>query len=335
VHAGSGTAVAVQATCDALRRAGHDVALLAPPAWGPSITARRWWFNRSLLARDLRAFEAVIGIDGDGARAARAADRPYVASLKGVYPEVIPYERGVTRRLLALQAAWEQEAARSARIVVVPSAYTARAVKRHYGVPEQRLRVVPEPFDLRRWRAALPGMIRDARAVLCVAHLYPRKRVLDLVRAWPLVLRRWPDATLRIIGHGPQLHEVRRHAAELRAVSVEGHVPTGVLMRAHAASAVFCLPSAQENFGLAVVEAMASGLVVVVSGAGALPETTAQAVRWLTPVGDVEAIAAAIGDALDPSARARAEQSNPAAAAQYDPSPVAERLVAAVVEAMA
>jgi glycosyltransferase involved in cell wall biosynthesis len=335
VQGGSGTAVSVRATCDALRHEGHDVTLLSPASWRPSITLRRWWFNRSLRVADLEDFDVVVGIDGDAARAALAARRPYVASLKGVYPEVIPFEGGLTRRLLRLQAAWERRAARSARIVVVPSGYSALAVERHYGVPRVNLRVVPEPFDVRGWRAALPNAARTAPAVLCVAHLYPRKRVLDLVRAWPLVLRAHPEATLRIIGHGPQLAELRRRAGGLESVSVEGHVDAGTLLRAYAEGVVLCLPSAQENFGIAVVEAMASGMGVVVSDAGALPETTEGAVRWLTPVGDAEAIAAGIGEALGGGARARAAATNPRVAARYEAALVGERLAAVLREAAA
>jgi glycosyltransferase involved in cell wall biosynthesis len=330
VRGGSGTAVAVREISAALSARGHAVDTIAPRASGPSLTFRRWWFNRSLDPARLAHNDVVLGVDGDAARAAVAAGRPYVAVLKGIYPEVLPYEHGLTRRLLQLQARWERQATAAASAVVVPSRYSAEAVRRHYRTPPERLHVVPEPFDLAAWRASLPAGIPRQETVLCVAHLYPRKRVSDLLEAWPLLLRYRPRSRLRVVGHGPQLGLVRKRAARLPAVSVEGHLPREELMRAFAASAVFALPSAQENFGIAAVEAMASGLAVVVGDAGALPETTEGAVRVLVPIGDVEALAGALAHALDEGVVTEAGTANPEVAARYDPASVSERLEAVI-----
>jgi glycosyltransferase involved in cell wall biosynthesis len=292
----------------------------------------RWWFNRSLDANRLRASDVVLGVDGDAARAAAAAGRPYIALLKGLYPEVLPHESGLTRRLLQLQGRWERSAAEVAHAVVVPSAYSAAAVRRHYGVGAERVRVIPEPFDLDTWRRRLPVGVPREEVVLCVAHLYPRKRAADLLAAWPVVLRERPRTTLRVLGHGPELESVRRRAGRLPSVSVEGHVRREELMRAFAASSVFCLPSAQENFGIAAVEAMASGLVVVVGDAGALPETTEGAVRYLVPIGDVEGLSRALLQALDLRTRQDAERTNPEVTRRYDPASVSDRLEAVLRE---
>lgn len=332
VRGGSGTAVAVRQISAALLARGHTVDTITPSGSGPSLTFRRWWFNRRLDPARLTRSEVVLGVDGDAARAAAAAGRPYVAVLKGIYPEVLPYERGLTRRLLQLQARWEGEATTAAGAVVVPSGYSAEAVRRHYGPPPARIHVVPEPFDVPAWRELLPAVPRQS-VVLCVAHLYPRKRVADLLVAWPSVLRERPGSRLRLVGHGPEMRHVRRLAARLQSVSVEGHLPRQELLHAFASSSLFALPSAQENFGIAAVEAMASGLVVVAGDAGALPETTDGAVRALVPIGDVEALGRAIVQGLDEEVIAEAQSTNPEVAARYDPASVSERLEA-VIEAV-
>jgi glycosyltransferase involved in cell wall biosynthesis len=333
VQGGSGTAVSVRQVRAALEGRGNSVEILAPDREFPSLTVARWWFNRSLDPSRLRGHDVVLGVDGDAAMAASAAGRPYVGMLKGIYPEVIPFERGLTARLLQIQSGWERTAAETADAVVVPSRYSAEAVLRHYRVLAGRLHVVPEPFDVAPWRERLGETLSERdEVVLCVAHLYPRKRVLDLLNAWPLVRQARPAAKLRVLGHGPQLQAVRRLAAQQAGVSVEGHQPRDVLMHAFATSAVFCLPSAQENFGIAAVEAMASGLVLVLGDAGALPETSEGAVRQLVPVGAVQLLARAIVDSLDPDLRNQAESVNPTVAARYHPAFVSDRLEAVLRE---
>jgi glycosyltransferase involved in cell wall biosynthesis len=296
---------------------------------------RRWSFNRSLRPPDLARFDAVLGIDGDAADASRAASLPYVACLKGIYADVLPNERGLTRRLLALQAHWERHAAQQARFVVVPSRYAAEAAAHHYRLPVGKLRVVPEPFDVRAWQRALPKIGRSSATVLCVGHLYPRKRVKDLLRAWEILQQRQPSAKLHVVGHGPELEAVRRRAVAIDSIQVEGHVTLERLRHAYAEAAALCMPSEQENFGVATVEAMASGLPVVVGHAGALPETTEGAVRWLTPIGDIDGIASALEQALQESSRNKAARVNPGVAMRYHPSLVAELLTRVLAEAVA
>jgi glycosyltransferase involved in cell wall biosynthesis len=77
---------------------------------------------------------------------------------------------------------------------------------------------------------------------------------------------------------------------------------------------------------------MASGLVVVLGDAGALPETSAGAVRRLVPIGDVGLLAAAILEALDPAERERAQTVNPELTRRYDPALVSEQLEAVLSE---
>ncbi|MCU1281549.1 MAG: hypothetical protein JWM53_5095, partial [bacterium] len=68
------------------------------------------------------------------------------------------------------------------------------------------------------------------------------------------------------------------------------------LRRAH----VFLLPSETESFGLAALEALACGVPVVASRAGGLPEVVREGEEgYLLPVGDVEAMAAAVGRIVD------------------------------------
>lgn len=122
----------------------------------------------------------------------------------------------------------------------------------------------------------------DRRVVVTVSRLVPRKGQDMLLRAWPLVLRRHPDALLLIVGEGKYRPALQRLAAETgieRHVRFAGAVGDDVLPRYLAAAEVFALPCRTvwhglqpEGLGLCTLEASASGLPVVVGDSGGAPE---------------------------------------------------------------
>ena len=92
---------------------------------------------------------------------------------------------------------------------------------------------------------------------------------------------------------------------------------------------LFVLPSEQESFGLAALEALASGVPVVASNVGGLPEVVRHAeTGWLVPVRDPTALAAAVVQLLaDESRRAamgRAARAD--AVARFPPELVVARV---------
>jgi glycosyltransferase involved in cell wall biosynthesis len=185
-----------------------------------------------------------------------------------------------------------------------------------------------EPFDIAAWRSPLPQRERAPHRVLCVAHLYPRKHVMDLIRAWPAVVSTVGDAWLDIAGDGPELRRLVHAARDVPRCSLHGHLETPGLRELYARCGVFCLPSAQETFGYAVVEALASGLPVVVADAGALPEVVGDAVARTVPVNEPEAIANALIDVIeDEAVRTEAAAVNPQRAAAFDSSAVSSQMV--------
>jgi glycosyltransferase involved in cell wall biosynthesis len=93
----------------------------------------------------------VLGVDLDGFMWARRRALPFVASLKGIIADELRNERGWVRTLLSVQARWERRNVERADLVVVTSRYSAEVARREYGVPVERLAVVPEPIDLEVW----------------------------------------------------------------------------------------------------------------------------------------------------------------------------------------
>ena len=116
---------------------------------------------------------------------------------------------------------------------------------------------------------------RDRPIVLFLGELKARKNVPFLLRAWVHVRRQVPNAMLWVAGDGPDWPRVQRTAMRLGlldSVAFMGTVSECMKPALYRMAAVFAFPSLMEGFGLPVLEAMASGLPVVCSDRGALPE---------------------------------------------------------------
>ncbi|HSF06698.1 MAG TPA: glycosyltransferase family 4 protein [Methylomirabilota bacterium] len=276
--AGSGTFVALDGLVRGLRGRGHQVTIRGLRRQTGFHTLDRWLFNLHAAVVPPLA-EVVVGIDLDGFLwARRKGARAFVVALKGIIADELRNERGWVRRLLSLQARWERTNCARADRVIVPSRYSASIAGELYGVEAARLAVVPEPIDLAEWRRLFGQAQRGPAArptILCVARMYPRKRVEDLLEAASTLRRRIPTVQIRIVGHGPEWARLQSRHARLDlgdTVVFLGEVPRSTLAVEYMGAHCFCLPSVQEGFGLAFVEAMAAGLPVVACRAGAIPE---------------------------------------------------------------
>jgi glycosyltransferase involved in cell wall biosynthesis len=139
----------------------------------------------------------------------------------------------------------------------------------------------------------------DAPTVVTVGHLVARKRHADVVRALWLLRERHPTLRYLIVGDGPEREPLARLAGELgvaERVELAGQLPNHeALARAHRAH-LFVMPSVDEAFGVAYVEAMAGGLPAIGAHGEPGPREIAAAgggIRRVAP-GDVEALAAEI-----------------------------------------
>jgi glycosyltransferase involved in cell wall biosynthesis len=311
-------------------------------------TLDRWLYNAAVALRPPREADLVVGLDLDGFLWARRRRLPFVVALKGIIADELKNERGWVRRLLALQARWERLNTERADLVLVTSRYCAGVAQREYGVPPERLAVVPEPVDLEVWddlcaRArgrARPRADAEGPVVLCVARMYARKRIGDLLRAAPLVRAAVPSARVRVVGRGPEWEAVRRLHAELGlagVVELLGDVSLAELATEYVGADAFCLPSVQEGFGIAFLEAMAAGLPVVACRAAAVPEVVLDGVTGqLVPPRDPDALARALVGLLRDRDRARAlGQEGRRRAEAFTPRRIAEQCLDAVRPAVA
>lgn len=277
------------------------------PRGGDGGTFRRLLYNLRLPSRLARARpDLIVGFDLDGFWIAGRTRRPYVLCLKGILADELRYESGRERWRLALLALLERRNARRAGVVVVPSRYSRDVAIRRYGLDPDRVRVVPEGIDPDEWAGHSEGAVEPAArhtrraevTILSVARQYRRKNTATLLRAFRDVRRARPEARLRVVGGGPELARLRRLSRELGLEGVHflGELPEAADVRREYHDAdVFCLPSLQEGFGIVFLEAMAAGLPIVASSAGAIPEVVPDGrVGRLVDPADPQALAGAL-----------------------------------------
>jgi glycosyltransferase involved in cell wall biosynthesis len=160
---------------------------------------------------------------------------------------------------------------------------------------EERLRVV-------YLGAAAPGdplPKRERPTVSTLAHVIPRKRHADVLEA----VQSMDEVEWLVIGDGPELPTLRRAAAELglmERIEFAGQLGPEAALRELATTQVMAMPSEDEAFGVAYVEALACGVPAIGLSSEAGPAEIAALGRGmlLVPPRDPEALANAIRSAL-------------------------------------
>ena len=183
------------------------------------------------------------------------------------------------------------------RVVANSTAAAERLIEE--GVADSRVAQIGNGIDLDRFPAVASPARR--RVITTVANLRPGKGHDVLLRAAARLVRRIPDARVRIVGDGSRRAELERDAAALRiSAQVEflGHradVPAVL-----SASDIFAFPSFMEASPNALLEAMAAGLPIVATRVGGIPEIIEHERNGLlVPPGDERALAAALARLIE------------------------------------
>ena len=163
--------------------------------------------------------------------------------------------------------------------------------------------------------APLPHRSRPARNILFLGHITRAKGAVDLLAAMPAVTKAIPGARLVLLGEHlrrernvVQVHDrdAGWRAVKARPANVEAPgILTGPAKRHALAEAdVFCLPSASEGFPVSVLEAMAAGLPLVTTMAGAMGEVLKEGVNVrFVPYGNPARLAEVLSDLLSHAGR--------------------------------
>ncbi|HEX3434256.1 MAG TPA: glycosyltransferase family 4 protein [Solirubrobacteraceae bacterium] len=201
-------------------------------------------------------------------------------------------------------ALWQRRMVDQADAFIVPSEFARERLRALAApLPWERVHTIAPPVRALALEPRPPERAPDERTyALVVSRLAPEKGVDVAIDAC-----RMAGVRLVIAGDGPERAALQARARELRApagasaahasteaVTFAGRVDEQELARLRAGASLAIVPSrSAETFGLAAAEAMAAGLPVVASRAGALGELLDE--RALVAPGDADALAAAIG----------------------------------------
>lgn len=196
----------------------------------------------------------------------------------------------------------ERRALQAARRVIVTSPFTARNLVAEFGMPASRISVVePGTEEAPLASGSAPG---EPLNLLCVATITPRKAHVLLAEALaglkdrPWVLHCAGSLSMDPACTAALKEAIRRHGLEGR-VLLHGEQDEAGLRRLYAAADAFVLPSFHEGYGMALAEAIAHGLPVISTRAGAISDTVPETAGVLVPPGDVPALRAALQRLLD------------------------------------
>jgi glycosyltransferase involved in cell wall biosynthesis len=199
-------------------------------------------------------------------------------------------------------------------VIAISQQIRAQLIAR--GIAEARIREIPNAVDTRRFRPAAPlekrelrerfGLPTDRTVLIFSGRLSRAKGLPMLVEAWPALLERHPDLYLVIVGSGKLSFDdceesIRAFVAARRlSDSIKFAGESDRVNEYLQASDMFVFPTEYEGFSLALVEALACAMPVVVTAVGAAPDLIRHGQNgYLFPPKDPQAMLAALLSALD------------------------------------
>ena len=157
--------------------------------------------------------------------------------------------------------------------------------------------VIPNFIDLDKYKPTTKNYQRnllampDERVIAHISNFRSVKRIPDVIHIFHAIQKDIPSK-LMMIGEGPEREKAEQLCVEL---NIENKVVflgnSNEVNKILCFSDLFLLPSQTESFGLSALEAMASGVPVVSSNSGGLPEVNINGVSgFLSPVGDIKSM---------------------------------------------
>jgi glycogen(starch) synthase len=256
-------------------------------------------------------FDVVIGHDWTSSLAATMAQRVYACPLIAVLHGIHAGKGGSVGPEQTYIAEMERWFSGRADRVVVLSEFSRGEVERHYGVPKEKVTVIPggaaaQTFSTELDRDDFRSMFAEPgeRIILFVGRLTHEKGTDVLLSAVQTMLARGSRLKVVLAGDGPlraSLTEESERRGLKEVIRCAGHLGPSVLGALYQVSDVLAVPSRYDSFGWSTIEAVLHGLPVVASSCGALSGLARQLPSGaMSPVipGDAEGLARMLEEVL-------------------------------------
>jgi glycosyltransferase involved in cell wall biosynthesis len=166
--------------------------------------------------------------------------------------------------------------------VIVNSNYMKNELQRLFGLPYEKINVIPNGVDLnlydnieRDYDFRRRYAMDNEKIILFIGRLVYEKGIQNLIAAMPKILSSYNDAKLVIAGKGGMISELRAQVNALglsEKVYFTGYLAGKDVKKMYKCADVAVFPSTYEPFGIVAIEAMLSGNPIVVSDVGGLNE---------------------------------------------------------------
>lgn len=280
-------------------RSYHAWGAWAAPALGVALRRLRYSFAFDLVHAHnaVPAGDAVRRVLNDGRRAPRT---PLVVSVHGgdvlyTAPRSDSGREAVARGL-------------GAAVTVLANSRGIAGLAREYGAGDTR--VVHLGADLPHPGSGKIVRREQVPSLVTVGHLVARKRHTDVMRALAVLAQRHPTLRYSIVGDGPERVALEGLASRLGIagrVDFHGQLPHAQAVEQAHRCTLFAMPSTEEAFGVAYIEAMAGGVPAIGCRGEPGPEEIAAAGDgfMLVPPGDIERLTQRIDELLSDPQRLR------------------------------
>jgi glycosyltransferase involved in cell wall biosynthesis len=202
-----------------------------------------------------------------------------------------PYSRLNSNEKFMVSFNWflrifEEKMLKRVKKIIAVSHFTRKELLEYYKIPDKKIKVIHNGVDINKFKPAENkhqikkelGFNPEDIAIVSLGRLYARKGLFTLIESIPAVISRFKNAKFIISGKG-QSDEIRKLIAHAERLGVKdniiftGYYPDKKLPKLYQAADVFAFSTFYEHHPFAVLEALSTGLPVVTTCVGGIPET--------------------------------------------------------------
>lgn len=214
-----------------------------------------------------------------------------------------------------------------ASIIFVRSTNIKKSLEEQYDQPNDKVVCVFAGSNVETATPFFPKNRFEKQNLLFVGIDWERKGGPSLVAAFQKIQSRFPKASLTIVGCNPDVN--------MTNIKIVGRVAPKTLKQYYQDASIFCMPTKEEPFGIAFLEAMQAGLPIIGTNVGAIPDFVQNGWNgYLVEPGDVEQIAKAISFFFDDPEQCRlyGSKSYQLVKEKYNWSAVGEKIQSNIIE---